>query len=163
MRKVVLALLLTCFVSTLQAQYSIQDFSKLSALEGSWTMNMKGRIYLEEWKKMNDSLFINRTYILEGKDSIPQEQVELKFSKGVITYSPLVYNQNEAKPVRFILTAITRNINDGNEYVFENPLHDFPQQIIYQPNNDSLKVIIKGTSKGVSKEIPYNFTRVKKS
>ena len=163
MRNVLLGFLLICFVSTLQAQYSIQDFSKLSALEGSWTMNMKGRVYLEEWKKLNDSLYINRTFILEGKDSIRQEQVELKFSKGVITYSPLVYNQNEAKPVRFILTAINRNNDARNEYVFENPLHDFPQQIIYQPNGDSLNVIIKGTSKGVTKEVPYNFTRVKKS
>lgn len=55
-----------------------------------------------------------------------------------------VPNQNQEKPVSFILTA-----NNLNQLVFENPNHDFPNTIIYnRVGADSLMAEIAGMKDG---------------
>lgn len=81
---------------------------------------------------------------MSGRGTIPQETVLLKLSNGSNTFTLTLPHQIEGKPVIITLIAI-RN----KSFVFENRVHDFPQQIIYTPKNKTLKVVIKGNTQHV--------------
>lgn len=46
------------------------------------------------------------------------------------------------------------------EVVFESPQHDFPQQIGYRLNGDSLLAWIAGTAKGKPRRVEFPYRRV---
>jgi hypothetical protein len=94
----------------------------------------------------------SKSYRVSGKDTIPEETVELKLSNGKITFTPTVRNQNQDRPVEFTLISI-----EGTKFTFENKGHDFPQQIIYHIMDSQLHVIINGNTKDGFREIPFEF------
>ena len=134
----------------IHAQYTQVDFKKLHRLKGTWTMNTSKGILNESWEIMNDSLLMGKSYEVQGKDTIPQEIVRLEFKEGNITYNPVVVDQNQQKPVVFKLASIR-----GNEFIFENKMHDFPQQIVYNLGVDGLLASVSGATPNGIKEIKY--------
>ena len=149
-------LFLSTFTSTgLYAQYSLQDFTALHDLKGSWKMiTKKGALY-EHWYMVNDSVLQNKSYRINGTDTIPQETVQLKIANGIISYTSTVANENNQQPVTFILVK-----NENGKYVFENKAHDFPQQISYYlADKNTLNASISGTVKDKFSEILFNFKR----
>ena len=90
--------------------------------------------------------------MVNGKDTIPEETVELKLANGKITFSPTVRNQNGGQPVVFTLVSI-----EGTKFTFENKQHDFPQRIIYDIHEKTLSVTISGNTKNGFREIPFDF------
>ena len=110
---------------------------------------------IEEWYKKNDSVMYNKSYRVNGRDTIPEEKVELKIVKGVITYTSIVDNQNSRQPVVFTLSGIS-----GGKYTFENSKHDFPQKISYQLiDNKTLSASISGTINNEYRLIPFDYKR----
>jgi hypothetical protein len=120
------------------------NLTRASWLMGVWVYHSpKGDIF-ESWKKLNDSLFVGRSYTMVGSDTIIAEEIRLVEQNGEVNYIPSVPNQNMGLPVKFKLTSMT-----DNELIFENPDHDFPQRISYQRlTADSLVAEISGPMKG---------------
>ncbi|HEY0356451.1 MAG TPA: hypothetical protein VGC29_09615, partial [Flavisolibacter sp.] len=87
------------------------------------------------------------------QDTLPLETVILKFVNGTISYNPTVPDQNEGKEVSFILNEIKEG-----QYIFQNPEHDFPKKIQYEPGSEILKVTISGNQN----EIHFNFKKFNK-
>ena len=56
----------------------------------------------------------------------------------------------------FLSTRIT-----ASELVFENPSHDFPQQVGYRRDGDSLLAWISGTRNGESRRIEFPYQRAR--
>ena len=137
------------------AQYTMKDFKPLQGLVGSWKMiTKKGALY-EHWLRFNDTLLQNKSYRVNGMDTIPQETVQLKILNGIITYTSTVANQNNQQPVTFTLVK-----TENGKYIFENKAHDFPRQISYHLiDNNTLNASISGTAKDKFSEILFNFKR----
>ena len=148
-------LLLICFSLNASAQWTLKDFSGLAPLVGSWKLSNRKGVLHESWIKTSDSTMNGYSYLVSGKDSLPQETVELWFMNGKITYTPTTVSQNEGNPIIFTLIK-----TDGGKYIFENKAHDFPTQVTYQLiNNTTLHASINGMIGGQFKEIPYHYLR----
>ncbi|HEU4471356.1 MAG TPA: DUF6265 family protein [Flavisolibacter sp.] len=149
-----LLLLLLCAGCFANAQFSHSDFARLKNLTGRWEMQTaKGKL-VEEWSKLNDSLFQSTSYRVQKGDTTLEEKAELRFSGGRISFVATVANQNDEQPVVFALKKI-----EGNQFVFENAAHDFPKKIIYHPGDRTLDVTISGQTAAGFREVPFHFQR----
>jgi hypothetical protein len=126
-------------------------------LLGSWETATKKGTVLETWEKLNDKEFAGKSYAVKGSDTLVFERVRLVETEGTLFYIPTVHDQNDGKPVSFR----SRSVSPA-EMIFENPAHDFPQQITYrQISGDSLQAVVSGTVKGKLKSQTYNMRRLR--
>lgn len=122
--------------------------------EGKWQIKASG-IFVEEWKKENDSLLIGKSYMKKGDSIIPMENMKLVFRKDSVFYVPTVLNQNGGKPVSFYLSK-----KNDSLFMFENPKHDFPQRIMYAfSGKNKLLVTIDGKINGAYRKEDFSFVR----
>ena len=117
---------------------------KASWLMGDWKNQSEEGLSMEIWKKENDSTFSGISFFVVGKDTVSSESISLTEINNELFYIPVVKDQNEGKPVPFKMTGST-----GEQLVFENPEHDFPQMIRYRKiAEDSLVAEISGVRNG---------------
>lgn len=100
----------------------------LNLYQGLWKMETDEGSIFEEWEKVSDSLFTGMSYAVKDGDTILIETASLKYSDGKLCYAPVVQNENEGQEVLFPLKEY---VQAEKKFVFENPMHDFPQRIIY--------------------------------
>jgi hypothetical protein len=113
-------------------------------LAGTWISNGDSSQYIEEWTRVNDSLYSSTGCGLKGTDTLFSEKVQIRAGKTIRQYIPQVTGQNGGEPVVFEITSLS-----DSSFVAENPAHDFPQRIVYKLKKDSLIAWIEGkTSKG---------------
>ncbi len=159
MKKILLAttciIILTAFAIN-QDNKSI--FKKLFMLEGTWVMkSKKGNIMGESWVKLGDDHLQNKGFFVKGKDTIVTERVALRRTNKEITYTSTVEDQNNKQPVTFKLTS-----SDNNEFVFENPGHDFPKRVIYKIiSADSVHAWIDAGKDGAAERQDFYYSRAK--
>ncbi len=99
----------------------------LSWLQGSW--QLKEKPYVEErWTRKGSTLHGVGVQIRNNEEVVSEKMTITKIGDEVFY---LAHVQGSEWPVAFKL------INEGNkQVVFENPIHDFPQRILYQLNGD---------------------------
>jgi hypothetical protein len=125
-------------------QEQVVQLDTLQWMTGRWEMQTDGGILSEEWRKINDSVYSGTSFMISGGDTLFSEKISLTRAGNELHYIPVVSGQNDGKPVIFRFTSA-----QGGQWVFENPAHDFPQQIIYaHPHPDSLVAVIMGNDKG---------------
>lgn len=123
--KNLMPILFLCLHSMSPVAQGLESFAWLS---GTWEMaRPKGGIQLESWVEHNKATFIGKGLRVTGTDTTLLESLELMADKGYIWYVPTVPDQNEGKPIFFKLISSAKG-----QYTFENPLHDFPQRIVYR-------------------------------
>lgn len=127
MRKVFIAIAVTLSLSAFIISDDSKTFKKLYALAGTWKMNTKRGAVCEEWKRVNKNYLQSKGYMIRGKDTILSEKIALTNSKEGIFYTSTVEDQNGKQPIAFKMTS-----SENNEFVFENPQHDFPKRIVYK-------------------------------
>lgn len=126
---------------TFQQQNGIH---RLEWLLGIWEHSSPEGNYTESWRRISDSLYAGDSWFTKGSDTLSSEQVTLEQQGAELFYIPVVKNQNQGRPVLFRLTGIA-----NKSFRFENPMHDFPQIIVYtQINRDSLLAEISGLDNG---------------
>ena len=95
--------------------------------------------------------------MVKVQDTIVFENIRLVQEKEGIFYIPVVKNQNDGLPVRFVAKTIS-----DTKLIFENPEHDFPQIISYTKiSSDSLVAEISGTKNGQIQRQTFRMKRVK--
>ena len=101
----------------------------ISWLLGTWKTQGEERKMVENWAKESDTAMKGTGVFLSHGDTTYMEKLRIEMRNGDIFYVADVPQNPE--PVPFKLTRYK-----DNEAVFENPVHDFPQRIIYalQPN-----------------------------
>ena len=124
-------------------------------MNGSWVADYDSTKYIESWTMLSDSLFISTGCMLQGKDTLFSESVEIKRSNGKFLYIPTVKDQNSGKAVSFEVNSLT-----DTSFVAENLKHDFPQRISYTLKGDSVIAFIEGETK--SKETRREYFNMKK-
>lgn len=137
---------------------SVGKYEKLATMNwllGNWENKMIEGNLSESWEKKDDSTFVGHSYFIKEKDTISFESIELLQKGDAIFYIPTVKGQNKDKPITFKLTTST-----DNQFIFENPAHDYPQKIVYKkagPND--LIATISGTQQGKTSTESYPMKR----
>ena len=67
----------------------------------------------------------------------------------------------EAHPSGQASTTFLSTRISASELVFENPAHDFPQEVGYRRDGDSLLAWIRGTKNGQERRIEFPYTRAR--
>lgn len=138
--KMKLFTLLILFVSITACQAQVS----YKILEGTW--KIEGKEKYEVWESDNSGL-TGSSYGIKDGAKRTTETLEIKEEEGKVIYRATVPNQNNGATIPFTLNADKAEILS-----FENPEHDFPTQIIYEPVSDS-RVLVKvlgGDGKGFS-------------
>jgi hypothetical protein len=146
MKNVIVIVVCVLFISCQnKSEKNFEQLEKMNWLIGNWENKMDDGILSETWKKENDSTFSGKSYfIVNSKDTVHSETIILTQLNNQLIYSPTVKGQNDDKPIDFIMTS-----DSENNFVFENPKHDYPQKIVYKKaTENSLVATISGMQQG---------------
>lgn len=152
MKKLIyLAVVLIVFLSSCGIVQNLTVANSFYWLEGKWQLESKENQY-EEWKFINKELR-GFSYKVNGDKIDTSETMRIFKKDQLFIYEPTVKNQNNGKPVEFLITKL------GPDYLkSENEEHDFPKMIEYiLYNGDSLVSRLSGDGK----EFFFSFKRVK--
>ncbi|HCL05549.1 MAG TPA: hypothetical protein DHW64_06110 [Chitinophagaceae bacterium] len=133
---------------------SAQQTKAVQWMVGIWKINTPQGTVVEIWETKNDSTLQGRSvFVKSNNDTIPQERIEMAFRNGEWYYIPTVSNQNDGKPVSFKVIFLR-----ANEFVSENPAHDFPQRIAYRRIKQNMYASIEGKRNGRFSKQNFDFT-----
>ena len=131
---------------------------KLSWLKGTWKMQGKESVLMEEWGNSSTGVLHGKSYEVKGADTVVTENTTISCIAGrqVFTYYPVLKGIGDnRKPVNFVLTS-----GDNNTFVFENKEHDFPQRIVYRLENENeCHAWIEGPVNGQTSRIDFHYHR----
>jgi hypothetical protein len=118
-------------------------------LHGCWEARANGRTVEEQWMAPRGGSMIGVSRTVRDGELVTYELVILRAKGERLEYEAHPAGQPSA-------AFISRTIGDS-ELVFENPAHDFPQEIGYRRRGDELAAWIAGPVKGEPRrqEIPY--------
>lgn len=129
----------------------------LTLYQGIWKMETDEGAIFEEWEKVSDSSLTGMTYAVKDGDTILLETLSLKYADGKLCYAPVIQSQNEGQEILFPLKEY---VAAERKFVFENPLHDFPQRIIYHFVDDkTLNARIEGDLEGRMESTDFNYKK----
>ena len=119
-----------------------ENFKKLQWLAGEWnrTNTKPGKSGVEKWVLKAATELQGWGISMRGTDTAFVEKLKMIIKDNNIYYVADVPGNKE--PTLFKLTKIT-----DNEFVCENPEHNFPKQITYVRDGDKMKATISGNGK----------------
>jgi hypothetical protein len=122
-------------------------------LQGCWEVATPGRSVEESWTtaKGGSMIGVSRT-IRDGKTTA-YEMIVMREEGDRLAYE--AYPSGQA-PATFLSTRISES-----ELIFENPEHDFPQEVGYRRAGDALVAWIRGTRDGKDQRIEFPYTRAR--
>lgn len=122
-------------------------------LQGCWEMTAPGRSVEESWTaaKGGSMIGVSRT-IRDGKTTA-YEMIVMREEGDRLAYEAYPSNQ---EPATFLSTRVSES-----ELVFENPDHDFPQEVGYRRSGDSLLAWIRGMQDGKDRRIEFPYVRAR--
>lgn len=113
------------------------NLNGFESLEGSWaTTPDSSLVFSETWKIEGDRM-LGRGLMIKGSDTLFGEKLAVENIHGSLVYIACIPGQD---PVLF-----TRTPTNNPTFRFENPEHDFPQVILYEPGpGNTLRVFLSG-------------------
>lgn len=142
--------LFTTFIFLFALTLSAQSFKSFRWLEGSWErQNTKqGSSAFENWEIDSKYGLKGQGLTLKGSDTVFVEKLSIVFKDQKYFYVAEV--SHNAAPTYFEITQIGKN-----QFMCENPEHDFPKKIAYFLEGNKLTATISGNGK----EIPFVFLK----
>jgi len=150
--RIILTFFLLALVLSCRNELAIE---KARWLVGTWEQQTARGPVFESWQRDGDRALAGQSYRLKGSDTVFLESIRLVEEGGRLLYIPTVADQNDSRPIRFVSKSVT-----DTALVFENPDHDFPQQISYrQMGTDSLVAEIAGRQNGKARREVFAMKR----
>ena len=147
--KTIIACFLCFMIIGAQQLFAQQEFSWL---KGRWKISDKN-VY-EEWTSSSDGKTLKgRSYRTKDLDTTITETITLIKEGKHFFYVPVA--AGNAGPVKFKITSFSKN-----DFVAENPEHDFPKIIRYKMIRKKEHDLIEAEIEGDGKVIQYTFVRV---
>lgn len=157
MKKVMLILVMALTFASCGKSKVVSKIVVADWLLGNWENKSDDGDLLENWKKVNDSLYEGESYFIKGKDTLHFEKIQMKQKGEALFYITTIKGQNNDKPVTFI-----QNDTIEKQLVFENPKHDFPQKIAYSKiTKDSIIIQISGIQQGKPSSERFSMKKTK--
>ena len=137
---------------------SYDELQKAKWLLGDWEKTDSLGTLKEIWVIKDDSTFVGQSYYIQNKkDTLHNEQIELIQDGEHLIYSATVKGENNDTAIPFQMTK-----DEDSLLVFENPKHDYPQNIQYKLfKNNSLFATVSGKQKGKISSENYQMTKIK--
>lgn len=157
MKKLILILLLSlsltsCFKSNEKAIITVADW-----LPGKWENKSTDGDLIENWTKLNDSVYDGQSYFIKGKDTLHNEHIQLVQKGEDLFYISNIKGQNNDNPVTF-----TKKDTVAKQLYFVNLKNDYPKKIIYNPiSEDDLIILISGIQQGKPSFDTYTMKKTK--
>lgn len=124
-------------------------------LVGTWE-STGNTIFYESWALKPDSGLVGYAYsISQAGDTMFSEKIQIVQIHDSLFYQAKVYRQNQGRIIRFAMVE-----QSSNQWVFENPSHDYPNRIIYRIENDSI-LHTRVENMAGKKSIAFRFRKVK--
>lgn len=136
----------------LQAPGASADVARLDWLAGCWRLDSPRRVVEEQWMAPAGGVMLGMSRTLVGDRTVEHEFVVIRQDEGRLTYTAHPSSQSPA-------TFTARQVS-GDEVLFENPQHDFPQRIRYRRQADQLVASIEGTRDGRARTVQFAYARV---
>lgn len=155
MRSFLVAAFIAVFSLAIAAQDTKQNVTALSWISGCWETSGEGRTTTERWGKATDNLMVGTSQTVKGTKSVAFEFLRIVNNGHGLIY--LAQPSSAKEPTAFAASKVT-----GNEVVFENAKHDFPQRIIYRLDKaDSLFARVEGKQGEKEMGMDFPMKRVK--
>ena len=127
------------------------DINQLSWMAGCWESNARGRVLEEQWLAPRGGMMLGHARTVQAGKVIDYETTRIQQHGDTVMFYATPLGQ---PPGSFRATRLT-----GNEVVFENLKHDFPQRVMYSIRNDSLLAAIEGEMNGTTRRIDFPMKR----
>jgi hypothetical protein len=146
-----LAAIMFAVAGEIGAAQPVTGIHRAAWLQGCWEHITPARSVEESWTaaKGGSMIGVGRT-IREGK-TVAYEMIVLREQGDQLAYDAHPSGQAAAT---FLSTRIS-----ATELVFENPAHDFPQEVGYRRNGDNLLAWIRGTQNGKERRTEFPYAR----
>ena len=127
----------------------------LAWLAGTWSFERNGRVVTERWTEPAGGMMIGTSQTVAKERTVEYEFIVIRAdAEGNLLYVAKPSGQAETT---FKLVRLTER-----EVVFENPAHDYPQQVSYVLKGDgTLLAAIDGAKNGKSRRVEFPYRRVK--
>jgi hypothetical protein len=123
-----------------------------SWLEGSWTRETKRGTSVETWSRVSEVTMEGIVTLQQGEALVVTEHLRLELMGDEVFY--VAKPRENAFPTAFRLVE-----RDAVQLVFQNPTHDFPQQIIYKRNGEQALVVAIARMGEGEKSMVFEFKR----
>lgn len=134
-----------------------EEVYKANQLIGEWQRTDSLGTLKEIWMPLNDSTYVGQSYFIKNKDTIHHEIIELTQDRENLIYLAKVKGQNNDESIPFKLTK-----DNDTLLVFENPKHDYPQEIEYVfKKNKAILITVSGMDKAKMKSDSYVLKKMK--
>ncbi|TRX20711.1 hypothetical protein FNW25_13475 [Flavobacterium franklandianum] len=157
MKKAILLLITILTFTSCQKSKVISKIVGTDWLLGKWENKSTDGNLLENWTKLNDSVYDGQSYFIKGKDTLHNEHIQLVQKGEELFYISNIKGQNNDKPVTFI-----KKDTIAKQLIFENPKNNYPKKISYNPfSNDVLIIEISGIQQGKPSFDTYTLKKTK--
>jgi hypothetical protein len=135
------------------AAQNASGIDRAAWLQGCWELKTSNRSVEEMWTAAKGGSMIGISRTVRNGKLAEYEMIVLRERGDGLAYEAHPSGQPAAT---FLSTTIS-----ASELVFENPSHDFPQQIGYRVNGDALLAWIHGMQNGKDRRIEFPYTRAR--
>jgi hypothetical protein len=126
------------------------SIAALGWIAGVWVMEHGEARTEEHWTDLGGDTYMAISRTVRAGHTVFYEYLRIEQRRDGIYY---VAQPKNRLPVDFRLTSLS-----GQEAVFENPNHDFPQRIVYRKNGDgTLTARIEGRRQGQTVSQEFHF------
>lgn len=130
---------------------TVTGIQRAAWLQGCWVMTNATRSVEEAWTAPKAGAMIGVSRTIQNDKMTAYEFIVLREEGERLAY---VAHPSGQPPATFLSTTVS-----GSELIFENPTHDFPQQIGYRLDGDALTAWIRGTQKGRDRRVEFPYRR----
>ena len=145
-----LALTIAAQNSSAQGASGIQ---RAAWLQGCWELVSPTRSLEESWTAARGGSMIGVSRTIRNGKTTAYEMIVLREEGTRLAYEAHPSGQSAAT---FLSTRISES-----ELVFENPDHDFPQEVGYHLEGETLVAWIRGVQNGSEQRIEFPYTRAR--
>lgn len=141
------------FSCATQQQQVAQAPTPFDNLIGHWEGLLGDGLYIEKWEKHSDQYLQGKAYWIRSQDTVLVEDLSIRKLGTHWGYIAII---NNSAPTLFTCTKKLEG-----EWVFENPEHDYPQQVGYKLQTATqLYAWTDGKVKGKSRKDEYFLKKV---
>ncbi len=154
--------LLIAFVGVAAAQQASseggnvkQSVDSLNWLAGCWEIRdaARGRAITEHWMKAEGGMMIGMSRTIRDGKALAWESMRMTEQDSELYFV--------ARPSQNATDTFFKMVRSGvNEAVFEAPIHDFPQRVIYRRSGTALNARIEGKMDGKESGLDFAFKKV---
>ncbi len=148
-RLVAIVIVLACGVLSAQST----GIQRAKWLQGCWELSTPARDVEEIWTRPKGGSMIGVSRTIRDGKLTEYEMIVLREQGDQLAY---VAHPSGQAPATFLSTRVA-----ATELVFENPAHDFPQQIGYRLDGDTLLAWISGSQNGKTRRAEFPYKRVR--